>query len=218
MRVLMCAVLAAAVIAVPEAAHAAGGAHYSFDADPAASGLRVAARGGGGVSLVPGVSGTAVAFPSRCCGRAVLIADGQGLDPGTGRLAYGAHLRLAAEETAAGSNVVQKGTWSAGSQWKLQIDGFAGHPSCAVMGVGSRRMHVAVAPVSVADGQWHQVTCTRDGATLRITVDAVERGSVPLPAGLSIASGAPVRIGGNGVATGADTFHGAVDEVFVTLG
>jgi hypothetical protein len=27
-----------------------------------------------------------------------------------------------------------------------------------------------------------------------------------------------VRIGGNGVATGADTFHGAVDEVFVTLG
>jgi|RhiMethySRZTD1v2_1073278.scaffolds.fasta_scaffold01733_6 concanavalin A-like lectin/glucanase superfamily protein len=216
MRVLWCAVLLSLFVAVPDAAHAAG--RRSFDFDAGLGGLRVAARDGGGVTLVPGVSGTAVAFPARCCGRAVLIADGTGLDPGLGRLEYGAHVRLDQGETSAGSNVLQKGTWSANSQWKLQIDGRAGHPSCAVMGVGSRRMHVAVAPVPVADGQWHQVTCVRDADRLSITVDGVMRGSVGLPAGLSISSGAPLRIGGNGLRRGADTFHGAVDNLYVAIG
>ena len=62
------------------------------------------------------------------------------------------------------------------------------------------------------------VLTTRDADRLSITVDGVVRGSVELPAGLWIGTGAPLRIGGNGLGRRADTFHGAVDEVYVTVG
>jgi hypothetical protein len=207
----------------PSVASAAGGAgvHYSFDTADR-GGLRVVGRNGGAVRTVPGVSGTAVAFPPACggsCPRAILEGrDDNALDPGSRPIRYGASVLLRTEQTADGSNVVQKGVWSSSSQWKLQVDGHGGRPSCALMGTGSRRLYLVVAPVPVADGRWHQVTCVRSGAVLRIEVDGAARGQVAVPAGLSVANSAPLRIGGNGVSASSDRFHGTVDDVFVTVG
>lgn len=195
---------------------------YSFDrgGDPRVDGLRVISRGGGAVTSVPGAVGAGVQFPARCtgnCPRAILEGrDDDALDPGTRPIRYGASLLIRTEQTAHGSNVVQKGTWSTSSQWKLQVDGHAGRPGCAM--AAGRRTYVVTAPVSVADGRWHRVTCVRSGAVLGIEVDGVRLAQVKVPAGLSVRNRAPLRIGGNGVSASSDHFHGAVDEVFVAVG
>jgi hypothetical protein len=218
---LVLAVVASGVLVATPALAAGGGVRYSFDTADR-GGLRVVSRGGGTVRSVPGVTGAAVAFPPPCggsCPRAILAGrDDNALDPGTRPIRYGATVLLRAEQTADGSNVVQKGVWSSSSQWKLQVDGRGGQPSCAMMGTGSRRVHVVRAPVSVADGRWHQVTCARSGAVLQVEVDGVPRARVAVPARLSVRNSAPLRIGGNGVSPTSDLFHGAVDEVFVSVG
>jgi hypothetical protein len=169
--------------------------------------------------VIPGVPGRAMLFPARCdgdCPRAILQGrDDAALDPGARPIRYGADVLLRAEDTSDGSNVMQKGTWSAGSQWKLQVDGHAGRPSCALVGTGSRRVHLATAPQSIADGRWHQVTCERSGTVLRIVVDGSTRAQTNVPAGLAVRNSTPLRVGGNTAGVGGDRFHGAVDNVFV---
>jgi hypothetical protein len=240
MRALFSAAIATAfALAWSPAAHAdtttgaAAAARYSFDGgmvggsvtDDTGGGatLSVRARGGGTVRVVPGASGLAVAFPAPCtgsgCPRAILQGpSGTALDPGSAPIRYGATVLLRAEDASDGSNIVQKGRWSDSSQWKLQIDGTAGRPSCALMGVGSRRLYLARAAVSVADGRWHRLACERVGGSLRILVDGAVAGQAAIPAGLSVRNGAPLRIGGNGVGVHNDQFHGVVDDVFVAVG
>jgi hypothetical protein len=125
---------------------------------------------------------------------------------------------MRSEQTTEGSNVVQKGVWSTSSMWKLQVDGTAGRPSCVVKGSGSSRQYTARSALTVADGRWHQVTCERAGSALRIYVDGTERGKVSVPSSLSVSNGAPLRVGGAGLSTSSDRYHGAVDDVFVTVG
>ena len=80
--------------------------------------------------MISGVPGRAVLFPARCggdCPRAILESrDDDALDPGTRPIRYGADILLRSEQTSDGANIAKKGTWSSGSQWKLQVDGHAG--------------------------------------------------------------------------------------------
>jgi hypothetical protein len=114
--------------------------------------------------------------------------------------------------------VVQKGySVGGGSQYKLQVDHWRGHPSCVIAG----QPHViyrAEAWTNVADGRWHQVTCTRAANHLVIMVDGVRRARVAVPPWVSIANTEPLRVGGKGPAAGNDQYAGEIDDVFVTIG
>jgi hypothetical protein len=141
-------------------------------------------------------------------------ANGPDLNPGTAPFHYGASVLVRRDETAAGSNVVQKGYANRGGEWKLQVDGAGGYPSCVLVGRGSGRLHTVRSSRSVADGQWHQVTCWRSATAFAIAVDGVDRGRVGLPAGLDITNTMPLRIGGKHARAGNDQYAGAVDDVF----
>ena len=88
--------------------------------------------------------GQAVRFPPPCavygdrsCARAVLESGPADLlNPEARPLRFGASIRLAPTETAKGENVLQKGYSAKGSQYKLQIDGSLGRPSCVLVGAG----------------------------------------------------------------------------------
>jgi hypothetical protein len=208
-------VASAAVVGVASADPVAS-FRYSFDNG---HGLRVLGRNGGTVALTPRGTGRAATFPAGCaaagCPRAILEGgDDARLDPGTRPFRWGATVRLAATETAAGQNVVQKGNAASGSQWKLQIDGRAGRPSCVLVGRGTGRWYVAGAGVSVADGGWHVVTCARSGGVLSITVDSRVAGRVTVPAGLVVSNSTPLRVGGKGIGADNDQYRGSVDDVF----
>lgn len=220
----------------PEQLGDALAARYTFDdgvsdgafTDASGNGLilRAAATDGGKVEEIPRGAGLAVRFPTPCqptaqhrCPRTILeTLGGTALNPANKRLRYGASLRLAPTETSQGSNVIQKGFATGSSQWKLQIDGAEGRPSCVIVGVVRPRIYLVVATTSIADGEWHAVTCERHGTALTVSIDGIERGRVAVPADLTIANQYPVRIGGNSANQRNDQYFGALDDAYVAIG
>ena len=186
--------------------------------------LRVQAAAGGAVRTESHGGGLAVRFPPRCpqygdptCPR-VILETSFAANPGTAPLRFGAAVRLAANETSDGENVLQKGFSHGHSQFKLQIDGAGGQPSCVLVGTTSARIHAVTAGISVATGQWHTVECARAGASLTVIVDGAVAGRVDVPVELSIVNADPLRVGGKGISANNDQFHGALDDVFVSIG
>jgi hypothetical protein len=185
-------------------------------------GGRVVAANGGTVAAVRGAPGRgiAVAFPPDCaattgCPRAMLeVLPGPSVDPGEARFAYGASVWLSESETTVGSNILQKGRFgSSGGQWKLQVDGEAGHPSCVIRS-GTDVLTVR-SRVSVADNEWHRVVCRRDSQGVSVQVDGlVDRR--PGESG-SVSNSLPITIGSPGVGDHDDQFHGRLDDVFLEI-
>jgi hypothetical protein len=217
--------------AAAPAADAGAGAvvRYTFDTGLAdVNGLlplRMVSRGGR-VTMMDRAGGKAVRFPPPCerygaddCARVVLESGpAPFLNPGTGPVSFGATVLMSPKETTKGANVLQKGYSVGRSQFKLQVDGHAGRPSCVLVGVGSSRIFAVIADRTVADGQWHRVGCVRSGASLTVTIDDVLAGSVSLPTTLSVHNDDSLRIGGKGNSPNNDQFTGAVDDVYVIAG
>ncbi|WP_189334672.1 LamG-like jellyroll fold domain-containing protein [Actinoplanes ianthinogenes] len=185
--------------------------------------LRVISGHGGQVRLVVHGAGNAIAFPARCdltvCPHVALQSPGTAdLNPGTRNLAYGADVLLDPAATSKGQNVVQKGYSKTSSQYKLQIDGIAGQPSCVLVDVRRPGIRMVRSSVSAADGRWHAVRCERIGSRFAIYVDGVLRGSTRIPASLAVANNRPLSIGGKGAYRDNDQFNGALDNVWVQIG
>jgi hypothetical protein len=185
--------------------------------------LSPVSRHGGAFATAAHGAGSALVFPPPChdepCPRIALRAPtAADLDPGTRPIRWGAAVKLSADETTKGENVVQKGYSAGGSQYKLQIDGHAGDPSCVMVDDRRPEIHLAMSSVSVADGQWHTVECRRSGADLVVLVDGEERGSTTLPADLSVRNRIPFSVGGKGSFTNNDQFQGELDDIWVSIG
>ena len=264
MRSRACALLLAAVVAIPAPAAAAdpptGGTHhrgplpalvairpalpslatgtavmiarYGFDgrrsatiADESGHGhtLRAVAAHGGSVRQVVHGRGSAIAFPAECvtavCPHVALRSPSAAdLNPGTRDIAYGAEVLLPPGQTSKGENIVQKGYSATSSQWKLQVDGVAGRPSCVLVDDRRPTYRIAYSSVSIADGRWHALQCRRAGTTLAIFVDGVTRGSTAVPSTLSVTNQRPLCIGAKGAFPDNDQFNGALDNVWVQVG
>lgn len=186
----------------------------------------VEAANGGAIKLAPGppARGQAVVMPEVCetgapCPRALIsIPDAAPLNPIGADFSYGASVMLPPDQTAKGSNVLQKGRFgSAGGQWKLQVDTLDGLPSCVVQGSldGERTLVTVRSTTSVADGEWHVVRCAKTASGLAIEVD----GEVTREAGDigTVSNDRPVLVGSAGVAEDDDQFHGHIDDVFLSV-
>lgn len=231
-------VLGALAAAPPASAAVDGGFRFDF-ADRAALGegvvVDVSGNGndgsvrtddGGALDAFTGYRGTtSVDFPDRCslvaCPQAIVrVADAPSLTVARRPFTFGAQVLLPRDQTDAGENVVQKGLWSdPGGQWKLQVDGLAGRPSCVVSGDldGARHRTKVTSDVSVADGAWHQVACSRTSTGVAVLVDGDVTGferSGPV----EVTNDAAVTVGGKNVLLGTDQFHGALDDVFLSIG
>jgi hypothetical protein len=208
-------------------------ARYTFDAvNPGGTIGDASGRGhtltpfaihGGKVKLSIRDAGRAAAFPAKCTGRkcphAVLQApNAPELNPGANPIRYGATVRLGKGQTGSGENILQKGYSAAGGQYKLQVDGRAGRPSCVMSDNVVRGIHVAQSDVSIADGRWHNLECRRAGATLTLLVDNAVHATSAIPATLAISNTVPLSIGGKGDGNDNDQFHGALDDVWIALG
>jgi hypothetical protein len=237
--------LAASVPAAGGAAWAAGGAasaagsgvlvaRYLFDTGstvvPDTSGhghtLSVVAGHGGTVRRIVHGAGRALAFPAKCTAKAAKTCPhvvlqtpaAPDLNPGVRPIAWGASVLLPPNQTTKGQNVVQKGYSATTSQYKLQIDGLPGRPSCVMVDDRKPGIRLVRSTVSVADGRWHALECRRIGARLAILVDGVPRGAGTIPATLSVDNTGPLSVGGKGAYTDNDQFQGVLDNVWVRIG
>ncbi|WP_430781203.1 LamG-like jellyroll fold domain-containing protein [Actinoplanes sp. G11-F43] len=205
-------------------------AHYGFNGrsssiiDESGNGhtLRVISFQGGRVRPVVHGPGTALAFPGKCTDRicphvALQSAWSADLNPGTRDIGFGADVLLTAAQTSSGQNVLQKGYSVTSSQYKLQIDGIAGHPSCVLVDDRRPIIRVVRSTVTAADGRWHRLRCQRSGTRLEIFVDDVLRGRTLVPANLRITNDMPLSIGAKGAYRDNDQFNGVLDNVWVRI-
>jgi hypothetical protein len=214
----------------PSQASAPDAVRFTFDggsllADVSGHGhdLSPVSRHGGAFAPATHDGGNALAFPPPChdepCPRIALRAPASAdLDPGKRPIRWGAAVKLAPNQTTKGENVVQKGYSASGSQYKLQVDGLAGDPSCVMVDDKRPEIHVAMSSMSVADGQWHTLECRRRGPLLVVLVDGRESGSTKIPADLSVRNQIPFSIGGKGSFTNNDQFQGELDDIWVSIG
>jgi hypothetical protein len=180
-------------------------------------------RGGGTVLQLEHDTDWAVHFPGRCsvpprsCPRAILESGSADfLNPGRRAVSWGASVLMMPNETSDGGNILQKGLSLTGTQYKLQVDGEQGRPSCVIAGMG--HTYMALSWSEIADSQWHQVTCVRQKDLLSTYVDGQRKSDVVVPSDLSIWNDSPLRLGGKGHGPYNDQFHGSVDDVFVEIG
>ncbi|XVU22268.1 LamG-like jellyroll fold domain-containing protein [Actinoplanes sp. CA-054009] len=183
--------------------------------------LRAVMRDGGKVALTPRGSGQALSFPPGCpdaaCPKLVLqAADTPDLNPSDKPFRYGATVRPGTTATA--QNVLQKGVAGAGGQYKLQLDGATGKPSCVLTGKDGGASYVARSRESIKDDGWHTIECRRTGPTLAIVVDDRVQATSAVPGGLSIVTTQPFSVGGKGVGKNNDQFHGSLDDVWIHIG
>ena len=183
--------------------------------------LQVFGKGGATLETVARGSGRAIKFPDRCAGttcphlvlQAASTAD---LNPGRNPIRFGARVKLAANQTDDGENILQKGYSTAGGQYKLQVDKAAGRPSCGMTSAGTSTIYLVRSSVGMADGKWHTIECRRSGTSLTIQVDGTLTGTVAVPASLTVSNNAPLVLGGKGLAANNDQFHGYLDDVSIS--
>ncbi|HEX8627846.1 MAG TPA: LamG domain-containing protein [Catenuloplanes sp.] len=223
----------AATPATPTPPASTNVASYSFDvtgsgntfADTSGRGhlLSTSTSNGATLQTVAHGTGRAVVFPRACtgtgCPRLVLqTPNADDLNPGTRALRFGASVLLAADQTTAGQNILQKGYATAGGQYKLQVDQLSGKPSCVVSDQSTATGYLARSTVTVADGAWHTIECQRTATALTITVDNIARGGVGVPAGVSVTNTAPLVLGGKGLSENNDQYQGALDDAWIAIG
>ncbi len=179
----------------------------------------------GALRMVSHGTGHGLEFPVKCaakvatCPHVVLqTPNSADLNPAAKPLAFGATVRLARTQTSKGENVVQKGYSATSSQYKLQVDGLAGRPSCVLVDQKSPIIRLVRSSVTVADGTWHTLECRRAAVAFSIVVDGVTRGLIAVPALLTVTNTSPLSIGGKGAYKDNDQFRGAVDDVWVKIG
>jgi hypothetical protein len=185
--------------------------------------LRSRAVNGGKVRTVQHGTGQGIGFPPTCatsdCARVVLQAtDVPDLNPGARDLRYGAAVLLSPAETSAGENILQKGYSTAGGQYKLQVDGASGKPSCVLSDRNNPAIHAAKSRTSIADSTWHTLECRRTGTTLTVLVDDRASGTATVPAELAVVTPQPLSLGGKGTGVDNDQFHGDLDDVWISVG
>jgi hypothetical protein len=183
--------------------------------------LRTVVRNGAAITMTPHGTGQALTFPAECagdtCPKLVLQAtDTPDLNPGSGPLRYGAGVLLSKAEGSAPENILQKG-FSTGGQYKLQVDGISGKPSCGMSDKEEGTVYLARSRTTINDGHWHTLECRRSGSTLAILVDDQQQASTEIPATLSVVTPQPFSIGGKGVGADNDQFHGSVDDVWIRV-
>ncbi|MGW1060915.1 PKD domain-containing protein [Micromonospora rubida] len=116
-------------------------------------------------------------------------------------------------------NILQKGQGNtAGGYWKFEAP--AGKPRCMFRG-GDGATRTGYTGTSIADGQWHTVTCNRTSTYVEMYVDGVRTSRLTGPTG-TIANNWQLSVGGKSACDGVDVtcdyFAGDIDWIRLLKG
>ncbi|RZU74295.1 concanavalin A-like lectin/glucanase superfamily protein [Micromonospora kangleipakensis] len=171
-------------------------------------------------ALYAGASGHRFAYHSPpdqeyVPGHVNLVPHSTDFNPDAGDFSFTIRYRT----THSFGNILQKGQGStAGGYWKFEAP--AGKPRCLFRG-GDGSSRTGYTDVSIADGQWHTVTCNRTSTYVEMYVDGVRKSRLTGPTG-TIANSWQFSIGGksscDGVKVTCDYFAGDIDYVKILKG
>jgi len=159
---------------------------------------------------VPGHLNTAYSFVPKST---VIVPNASDLVPGTATITISYWLNT----TTLPSNGIDydmftKGaSGSSGGQIKIEVQE-NGQASCMFRGSGGGKQ--LQAGPNVVDGQWHQVTCVRNGTQIVETVDGASFSVTKATGAITVTD--PIRLGSH--KGGGDWYKGVLDEVTYSIG
>jgi len=166
------------------------------------------------VTLVAGFSGKGYHFSK---GGVVTVPDSNTLDPGTATIRITAHVRFT-NPPGGDYDLIRKGlAGTKGGDWKMEILPTSGNPApayCLFQDANGKTAHVSSGSVSLANGAWHTIVCTKTSSSVTVTVDGTAR-SVSARLG-SISNAQPIALGQK--PGGGDQYIGDMDEVSISIG
>ena len=160
---------------------------------------------------VPGHLNTAYSFVPKST---VIVPNASDLVPGTATIAISYWLKTTTFPccNAVDYDMFTKGDGSSkGGQIKIEVQG-NGQASCMFRGaLGKKQLQ---AGPNVVDGQWHQVTCVRDGTQIVETVDGASFSVTKATGAITVTD--TIRLGSH--KGGGDWYKGVLDEVTYSIG
>ncbi len=160
---------------------------------------------------VPGHLNTAYSFVPKST---VIVPNASDLVPGTATITISYWLNTTTLPccNAIDYDMFTKGDGSSkGGQIKIEVQG-NGQASCMFRGSGGKKQ--LQAGPNVVDGQWHQVTCVRNGNQIVETVDGASFSVTKATGAITVTD--PIRLGSH--KGGGDWYRGVLDEVTYSIG
>jgi hypothetical protein len=160
---------------------------------------------------VPGHLNTAYSFVPKST---VIVPNASDLVPGTATITISYWLKTTTVPccNAIDYDMFTKGDGSSrGGQIKVEVQE-NGQASCMFRGsLGKKQLQ---AGPNVVDGQWHQVTCVRNGTQIVETVDGASFSVTKATGAITVTD--PIRLGSH--KNGGDWYTGVLDEVTYSIG
>ena len=160
---------------------------------------------------VPGHLNTAYSFVPKST---VIVPNASDLVPGTATITVSYWLNTTTLPccNAIDYDMFTKGDGSSkGGQIKIEVQG-NGQASCMFRGsLGKKQLQ---AGPNVVDGQWHQVTCVRNGTQIVETVDGASFSVTKATGAITVTD--TIRLGSH--KGGGDWYRGVLDEVTYSIG
>jgi hypothetical protein len=160
---------------------------------------------------VPGHLNTAYSFVPKST---VIVPNASDLVPGTATITISYWLKATTLPccNAIDYDMFTKGDGSSkGGQIKIEVQE-NGQGSCMFRGaLGKKQLQ---AGPNVVDGQWHQVTCVRNGTQIVETVDGASFSVTKATGAITVKD--PIRLGSH--KNGGDWYKGVLDEVSYSIG
>jgi Concanavalin A-like lectin/glucanases superfamily len=160
---------------------------------------------------VPGHLKTAYSFVPKST---VIVPNASDLVPGTAKITISYWLKTTTLPccNAVDYDMFTKGDGSSkGGQIKIEVQG-NGQASCMFRGASGKKQ--LQAGPNVVDGQWHQVTCVRDGTRIVETVDGASFSVTKATGAITVTDS--IRLGSH--KGGGDWYKGVLDEVTYSIG
>jgi len=160
---------------------------------------------------VPGHLNTAYSFVPKST---VIVPNASDLVPGTAKITISYWLKTTTLPCCNGIDydMFTKGDHSSkGGQIKIEVQE-NGQASCMFRGSGGGKQ--LQAGPNVVDGQWHQVTCVRNGTQIVETVDGASFSVTKATGAITVSD--PIRLGSH--KGGGDWYKGVLDEVTYSIG
>lgn len=145
----------------------------------------------------------------------VSVPSSSDLNPGTGSFSFSVHVRFSSKPSSSVGDydVLRKGlSTSDGGSYKVEILK-GGNAFCDFR--GSTAEGSVSSSGSLADGDWHAITCSRTSSSVKLTVDGRSY-SKSVKTG-SISNSGSLYIGAKS-SSGADQYTGLVDRVSISRG
>jgi hypothetical protein len=160
---------------------------------------------------VPGHLNTAYSFVPKST---VIVPNASDLVPGTATITISYWLNTTTLPCCnkIDYDMFTKGDGSSrGGQIKIEVQG-NGQASCMFRGaLGKKQLQ---AGPNVVDGNWHQVTCVRNGTQIVETVDGANFSVTKATGAITVTD--PIRLGSH--KGGGDWYKGVLDEVTYSIG